>query len=370
MLKKNAMIIIKKRQKRKIERPTLYLAHAHTRAMHRIVVSKLSVRVNGYAKLQVRKTHSLNVLKGCLTLAHRELNANEVAELYNTDHWQVMFKKHSALAGVGHVLEDGKHIARFQCSGTRYVGSDLSGMSLLGLHFSRRVCHEPSAEVVEALLDCGRPGAGLAPRAGILSVPGRPVVMETALDFCHQPTRNAFASLYHYNKKAFKRVSAACTRTEDQVHAELVLVAMLYAGIVGAEDTLHSCGVRGQWCAHAMQLVGEAPDLRPTTLSLSVKTAVGVLHIEGFDTDDAFFWRTPLAGLVLAVPKQTPGLAGGVTGNTGSDILGTVQALRAAAAGRLAVHDVPYVRARPCIHGASPWEATLSLLCNAHSGFD
>jgi hypothetical protein len=346
--------------------------------MHQIIVSKLTVRVNECCKLHVSPTTSVNVVKGCLTMAHQELGDGEVAELYNANGWQVKLEKRSATACAGYVLQGATLVADFESSGTRYAGSDVAGLSLLGLHFSRRVCMSQNAEAVEALLDCARPGAALVPGAA------RP----PALDFCRQPTRNAFASLYHFNKKAFQQVAAACSRDKEQVHAELVLVAMLAVGIDQAAGALAKRGVRGTWCAHALQRVGDvdrvgddrlggAPD--PSGLprlidikALSVQAADGrVIRIKSSVADDAVHFHTSVPGLLLAVPRHVPARAAGCSpGDFASDVLGTVQALRAAAAGRLAPEAIEYVRARPCLHGMSPWEVALSLLCNAHGAMD
>ena len=163
--------------------------------MQKLNVRKLSVRVNGYAKIALAQGVSISLLKGCLTLAHRELDVGEDAELNKSDRCRVLLEKRSPTACVGRVLQDDKQVAHFKCSGTRYSGSDATGLSLLGLQFARRVCLAPSPEVVEALLDCARPGAALIPRPGPPGPPGPPT-----LDFCLQPARNAFASLYHFNK--------------------------------------------------------------------------------------------------------------------------------------------------------------------------
>ena len=231
--------------------------------MHR---SAVKVQFNETCAVSVaavdKNTAHIVIPKGFLTTGHRMLQNNQSAEVYRDAHHSVMISRTAddGLEGVVYKLDDHsvQIIDEFACKGTRFVqAGTVVGLRTLGLHFARRVRLCPSLRVALALLaDPDTAPAEKAVRAAFGS--------ERALDFCVDPTRNAFASLYHFNRATMDAVAAASARPNRHIQTELALVACLYAALAAA-PVPSPAPAPGVWCTRRLRRVAhDAPAAEPT----------------------------------------------------------------------------------------------------------
>ena len=325
--------------------------------------SAVLVRFNETCALRVavpgEKPTSLVISKGYLTKGHSMLRNGQSAEVYRDARFSVSVSRTGDDSLDGIVFAHGggcvQILGVFACAGTRFVGQGaVAGMETLGLHFARHVRLRPSAGVARALL-----AAPCSPPPGARLRAARAALGPVSLDFCRDAPRNAFASLYHFNRATMHTVAAAGTRPGKHVQTELALVACLFAAL--AAETA-AAPARGVWCTRLLRRVALAAPAAEPTLRLTVQTPLGVRCVRGVLAPDASYWL--VAGDVLRVPASACDAGDAFGAGDAESVPATVSALRAAAAGRRRVASVPYVRQHACLRGMSVHEVALSLLCN------
>lgn len=319
----------------------------------------------------------LCIQKGFLTTGTRLVQQGEYAELYRDSDYSITSEKLGEdsvrLWIVRGCSTTPTHVAVMKVVGTRmesYAHPDVSvsGLTMLGLHFTRRIPLRASLPTVLALF--GYPQHGRNMRVDQDFSP--------TLDFCTSSIHgSAFESMVFFNKRTFGFVASKVARPLRQVHAELFLTALLNCN-PGVSTTGRACTL----CAEslrvmkmeaktldAMQRIMSKPFDKKNMLSLSFKTAEGLRKIRGIVGDKTIFWQGPSPNTfimqrldTLPSPRtSTPLPSSGFTHSLND----TVSALRDAAGGSMLVSAIPYVRSRPCLHGMTPSEVAVSLLFNA-----